>query len=152
MISTIWVAVTSLVGVVIGGTLSLFSQRVVERSAARRHAATLLEGRRGERLTQLIAFIETAQEAERVAINLHQHNASGDIWVQRTDATLDRLWVRLRAVQLLCPSDVSEAARALAGQVHTVVRQGSGDQSVTAFLRPSRMNLIALARIDLDRA
>ena len=100
------------------GTLSLFSQRVVERSAVRRHAATLLEGRRQERLAHLIAFIETAQEAERLAINLHKHNASGDTWVDRTDATLDRLWVRLRAVQLLCPSEVSEAARALAGQAH----------------------------------
>ena len=149
MVSTIWVTVTSLVGVIIGGMLSLISQRIVERSAARRHAATILEARREERLVKLIAFIETAQEAERTAINLHRHNASGDAWIQRTDAVLDQLWVRLRAVQLLCPSEVSAAARTLAGQAHTVVRHGPGDQSVTEFLRPSRMNLITLGRIDL---
>lgn len=107
MVSTIWVAVTSLVGVVIGGALSLLSQRLTERSASRRHAATILEGRRTERLAKLMDFIETAQEVERLAIAQHQHNASGDIFMERTEAALDQLWVRLRAVQLLCSSVLS---------------------------------------------
>ncbi len=38
----------------------MFSQRFAERSAARRHAATILEGRRGERVAHLVAFIEIA--------------------------------------------------------------------------------------------
>jgi hypothetical protein len=151
MVSTIWVTITSLIGVVIGGALSLFSQYFVERSAARRHAATILEGRRAERLAELIAFIKAAQKVERLATALHQHNASGDTFIERTEAALDELWVRLRAVQLLSPSEVSEAARALAIQAHAVVRQGPGDQSVADFLRPSRTNLIAVAKTDLER-
>jgi hypothetical protein len=151
MVSMIWATITSLLGVVIGGTLSLSSQRFAERSASRRHAVTILEGRRTERLARLIDFIQVAQEVERLAISLHQHNASGVEFMERTEAALDRLWVSLRAVQILCPGEVSEAARTLAGKAHTVIRQGPGDQSVTAFLRPSRMNLITVARIDLER-
>ncbi len=41
MVNTIWVAVTSLVGVVIGGTLSMSSQRIAERSASRRQGRAL---------------------------------------------------------------------------------------------------------------
>jgi hypothetical protein len=33
----------------------------------------------------------------------------------RDKALLDQLWTRLRAVQLVCPADVTEAARHLAG-------------------------------------
>jgi hypothetical protein len=129
----------------------LFSQRLVEQSASRRHAVTILEGRRAERLDKLMDFVETAQEVERLAIALHQHNASGDIFTERIETTLDRLWVRLRAVQLLCPSEVSEAAHALARAAHTAVRQDPGDQPVSDLLHPIRMNLIAVAHIDLAR-
>ena len=148
--SAVWVTVTSLIGVVIGGALSRTSQRFAERSASRRHAASMLEGRRGERLAYLMAFIQTAQEVERLAIKLHQHGASGDEFMERTEATLDQLWVNLRAVQIVCSHQVSEAARVLAGEAHTVVREGPGDQKVTPCLRPSRMNLIIVARIDLE--
>lgn len=151
MANTILVTVGSLVGVLLGGSLSLVTQRIVEKSAVQRHAASIMEGRRGERLTHLINFIETAQEAERLAIAMHKHGAGGDAVGERVESLLDQLWRRLRAVQLLCPADVSEAARDLAGDVHEVVREGPGDQSVTVFLRPGRAKLIALARADLER-
>jgi hypothetical protein len=151
MVSSIWVTAISLVGVVIGGALSMFSQRFAERSAADRHKATIYEGRRGERLSYLIAFIGTAQQAERLAINVHQHGATGDMVVERTEATLDDLWVRLRAVQLICPSEVSDAAYALAVNVHNVVRQGPGDQSVRDFLRPQRGKFMSAAYDDLEQ-
>jgi hypothetical protein len=151
MTNTILVTVGSLIGVLVGGALSLVAQRSVEKSAARRHAASIMEGRRGERLAHLIAFIETAQEAERLAIAVHKHGAGGDAVEEQTEALLNQLWTRLRAVQLICPAEVSEAARDLAGDVHDVVRQGPGDQSVTVILRPGRAKLIALARADLER-
>ncbi len=151
MVNTIWVAVTSLAGVVIGGMLSLFTQHVVSRSADRRQAAAVMEGRRGERLAHLIAFIDTAQEAERLAVSRHRYRARGAVWNRRVDAALDQLWVRLRAVQLLCPGEVGEAAHALAWQVHTVLREGAGGQPVAAFLHSSRENLIDRARADLGR-
>ena len=147
----VWATITSLLGVVIGGALSLFSQRFTERSASRRQALTILEDRRAERLTRLIDFIQVAQEAERLAISLPEHDASDNEFTERKKAVTDRLWVSLRAVQILCPSEVSEAAFALARQSDTVVWQGPGNQSVTAFVRPSRTNLITVARIDLER-
>jgi hypothetical protein len=151
MVSTILVTVGSLVGVLLGGALSLVAQRSVENSAARRHAASLMEGRRGERLAHLLAFIETAQEAERLAIAIHKYDAAGEAVSERTEALLDQLWMRLRAVQLICPVEVSAAARELAGESHDVLRHGPGDQTVTAVLRPSRAKLIALARTDLEQ-
>jgi len=138
-------------GVLLGGALSLFTQRSVEKSAARRHAASIMEGRRGERLAHLVAFIETAQEGERLAIAVHKHGAASEAVGERTEALLNQLWTRVRAVQLICPAEVSEAARDLAGHVHGVIRQGPGDQSVTDVLRPSRARLIALARTDLGQ-
>lgn len=151
MANTILVTIGSLVGVLVGGALSLVAQRSVEKSAARRHAASIMEGRRGERLAHLLAFIEAAQEAERLAIAVYKHGAGGDAVAEQTEALLNQLWTRVRAVQLTCSADVSDAARELAGDVHDVVRQGPGDQSVTAILRPSRAKLIALARSDLER-
>lgn len=151
MVSTVWVTVTSLLGVVTGGAVSLLTQRLAERSAAHRHTAEILEGRREDRLAKIIAFIESAQEAERVAISLHKHGASGDAWVARREAVLDQLWIRVRAVQLLCPNDVSEAAHALAVTLHTVIREGPGGSEITASIQPARRNLIEVARIDLER-
>jgi hypothetical protein len=151
MANTILVTVGSLVGVLLGGALSLVAQRIVERSAARRHAASIMEGRRGERLVHLIAFLETAQEAERLATAKYRHGADSYAVDERTEALLDQLWVRLRAVQLLCPADVGTAAREFAGETHKVVRQGPGEQSVAAALRPYRAKLIALSRADLER-
>ena len=151
MTGAVWTTVTPLVGVLVGGAISLLSQRLVERSASNRHATMILEARRTERLAQLNAFIEAAQKAERLALHLHGPNPNADVSNERIEVILDQLWVNLRAVQLLCPEEVSQAARVLAGQAHDAVRQGTGDQSITEFLRPSRMNLIALARIDLAR-
>ena len=151
MVSTGWVTVTSLVGVVIGGMLSVITQRLTERSATHRFEATILEGRRRERLTHLINFIETAQEAERLAVSRHRHRPKRAEWAERTDAILDQLWVKLRAVQLLCPSEVSKAAHTLAWDLHRVLREGPGNQSVAEFLHSSRTKLIDLASRDLDR-
>jgi hypothetical protein len=109
-------------------------------------------GEAGGRLGHLITLIETAQEAERVAIAIHKHGADGEALGERTEVLLDRLWTRLRAVQLICPTEVGEAARDLAGKAHDLVREGPTDQqSVTTTLRPVRARLITMARIDLER-
>ena len=150
--NTILVTVGSLLGVLLGGSLSLVAQRSVERSAARRDVTSIMEGRRAERLGHLTAFIEAAQEAERLAIAIHKHGAGGEAVGERTEALLDRLWMRLRAVQLICPAEVSDAARDLAGKAHDLVREGPTDQqSVTDILRPLRAKLLTVGRIDLEK-
>ena len=156
MSSTIWVAVTPLAGVVTGGALSLLPQRITGRPAARRHAASILESRRAERLSSLTAFMETAMEAERAAVSVYQHHARGHR-EQDTEEALGRLRASLRAVQLPCPPDVAGAARALAVRVSAIAGHGPGDgqpgsgQPASEILRPARMNLIRLARAGLER-
>ena len=52
MDNTILVTVGSLVGVLLGGALSLAAQRSIEQSAARRHAASIMEeGEENDSLT-----------------------------------------------------------------------------------------------------
>src|SRR3954465_5841398 len=62
----------------IGGGISLTTQRASESAAAKRHAETLREARRPERLTHLVAFLKIAQEAERVAKYIH-HDGRTDL-------------------------------------------------------------------------
>ncbi len=66
------------------------------------------------------------------------------------DKTLDQLWIKLRPVELLCSSDVAQAAHALAVQTHKAITKGPGDQSIGDLLRPTREELVNVARIDLD--
>ena len=148
MANSVWPAFATLLGALLGGGISLATQRVAERGTAKRHAQALLEARRPERLSHLIAFIQTAQDAERIAKYIHQDGL--DEAVERANATLDRLWITLRPVQMLCSEEVATAAHALAVQAHLAVREGPGKQTISAFLRPSREELINAARIDLD--
>jgi len=143
-----WAAFSTLLGALLGGGISLATQRATERAAAKRHSETLRESRRPERLTHVVAFLEIAQDMERVAKRIH-HGGRGDVEA-RADAALDQLWIKLRPVQLLCSEEVAIAAHALAVQTHLAVRKGSGDLSISEFLRPSRQKLIAAAREDLD--
>ncbi len=151
MANTIWAAAASLLGVLIGGALSVLAQGRADRSAARRFAATIREDRRVEKVTHLIDFLETVQEAERLAVSQRRLNRGGAKLTERIDAQLDRLWVKLRAVQLLCPRDVGKAAHDYAWQIHMALRQGTGGQQVAESLHSSRTELLDVARIDLGR-
>jgi hypothetical protein len=51
---------------------------------------------------------------------------------------------------MLCSEEVATAAHALAVETHLAVREGPGNQTISAFLRPSREDLINAARVDLD--
>lgn len=155
MATAIWAAGASLLGVLIGGWLSLLAQGRADRSASRRFAATIREGRRVERVIHLINFLETSQEAERLAVSQHRHSRTGPEWAERIDAILDQLWARLRAVQLLCPLRVRKAAREYTWRIHRVLREElkevPGGKSVAEFLHDGREELLEAARHDLDR-
>src|SRR4051812_992249 len=148
MTNSMWAALGALLGALIGGGISLTTQRASESAAAKRHAETLREARRPERLTHLVAFLQIAQEVERVAKYIH-HDGRTDLR-ERADAILDELWIKLRPVQMLCSKEVATTAHALAVRTHVALREGSGQQPISEFLRPSRHNLINAARVDLD--
>jgi membrane protein YqaA with SNARE-associated domain len=67
----VWVAIVSLIGVVLGGVLSYLVQVSVQRRAdrgdQRRRAHEQAESRRVEQLELLREFIRVAQRAERAA-------------------------------------------------------------------------------------
>jgi hypothetical protein len=150
MANSVWPAFATLVGALIGGGIPLTAQRAGERAAAKRHAESLLEARRPERLGYLVAFLQAAQDAERVAKYVHQYGRPDA--GERVDSALDRLWISLRPVQLLCSGEVAAVAHTHAVQTHKAVTKGSGQQSIGEFLRPSRNELISAARVDLEAA
>jgi hypothetical protein len=129
MATAIWAAGASLLGVVIGGCLSLLVQWRADRSASLRYEATIRESRRVEKLTYLINFLEISQEAERLAVSQHRPSRADPEWAERIVATLDQLWKKLRAVQLLCPDSVRDEAYDYTWRIHAVLREGLGDKS-----------------------
>jgi nitroreductase len=126
----------------------LTAHRAAEKASARRHAETLREARRPERLSHLVAFMQAAQRAERVAKYIHQYKRDGAH--DHADETLDELWIKLRPVQLLCSENVAMAAHALTVRTHHAVAKGAGGQAIGDFLQPGRDELINAARGDLD--
>ncbi|MEU7607039.1 hypothetical protein [Streptomyces sp. NPDC041003] len=155
-----WTTLAPLIGVLLGGLMSMLAQRsagrALERGEARRSVRELAEARRNERLTHLIAFLSAVQEAERVAVDRYQHNLADEQWQARARQVLDRVWVTQKTIHVLCASEVSEAARSLAWAVQEVIRKGpedSGepqDEKVWAHIHPSRQAFLDLVRDQLS--
>ncbi|MEV7420461.1 hypothetical protein [Streptomyces sp. NPDC089919] len=155
-----WTTLAPLAGVLLGGLMSVLTQRsagnALERGEARRSARDLAEARRGERLTHLIAFLSAVQEAERVAVDRHHHNMTDEPWQARARQVLDRMWVTQKTLHILCAPEVSAAARGLAWAVQELIRKGPGDpegpqdEKIWAHIRPSRQAFLDLVRDQLN--
>ncbi|WP_432094109.1 hypothetical protein [Streptomyces sp. bgisy100] len=156
-----WAALTSLLGVVLGGALSFAAQqsarRSAERAEARRRSDEAAETRRADRISHLVAFIVAVQEAERVAVDrCLDRSADEQSRRQRAEATIDRLWVLQKTIHMLCAPQVNNAARVLVFALQQVLREGpSGSpesvvEQVAAHVRPSRNAFLDTARECLD--
>lgn len=121
-------AITSLGGVVLGGSLSYLvqnnSQRMAERTERRGQELARAETRRAERLTHLERFIAVAAEAERVAFGRPAGWESGDPWHTATQNVMNRLWVAERMLQVLYPADVHTSARGYFERLNRAVWDG----------------------------
>lgn len=77
-----WTALEPLIGVMLGGLISLLAQhsirRASERAEARRSVRELAEARRSERTAHLIAFLCAVQEAERVAVDRYHYKTADE--------------------------------------------------------------------------
>lgn len=160
MSGVVWTTIAPLVGVLLGGFMSMLAQRsagrALERGEARRSARELAEARRSERLTHLIEFLSAVQEAERVAVDRYHHNLADEQWQGRARQILDRVWVTQKTIHVLCASEVSEAARSLAFVVQELIRKGPEDpgepqdEKVWAYIHPSRQAFLDLVRDQLS--
>lgn len=152
-----------LIGVLLGGLLSWVAQyalgRASERAETRRSLRERAEARRSERLTQLIDFLRTVQEGERVAVDRHHHHVADEQWQARARQTIDRMWVAQKTIHMLCAPEVNEAARRVAFAVQDVIRDGPGgagvpgerqDERVWAAIRPSRRTFLDVVRDHLN--
>lgn len=154
MASEVWVTVTSLGGVALGGGLSLLIQNLTQRSAERieerRQAVSLSESRRAERLALLERFVEVSAEAERSAFTRPLRWEPDDPWNVRTQAVMNRLWVAERMIRLQFPLPVHDAARAYFLDLNRVVWEGLPDgESVRDYLEGSRLAFLDAARVSM---
>ncbi|WP_330230722.1 hypothetical protein OHA40_33095 [Nocardia sp. NBC_00508] len=149
----LWASAFSLVGVVLGGGLTAFTQRTTQRSAERterqRQAAATAEARRAEQVQAIKDFIACAQEAERAAYTRPESwGEDEDDWMTRAQATMTKLWIGERSLVLLC-------APVLQGPVHDYGRALNQavwreiDAEVNEHLEEYKISFMTAARASL---
>ncbi|WP_206789349.1 hypothetical protein [Amycolatopsis sp. MtRt-6] len=152
MQTQVWLAVLSLVGVVLGGGLSYLVQTTVqrrnERNERRRLAAERVEKRREEQLELLRQFIRVAQQAERAAEDPSKKKPS---WKAGALDVVDELWVCERMIHVLFAPALHGLARAYVKALDHVVWQEPGDDSLWDYLRGPKVAFLDAAREELSR-
>jgi hypothetical protein len=151
MVSDMWLSVTSLGGVLLGGGLSFLvqstTQRSAERAAERRQLHELSETRRAERLGHLQRFVEVAAEAERCAFTRPDGWTDDEPWAVRAQDVMNRLWIAERMIRLIFPIAVHEAARSYFLDINRVVWEGlPAEESVRDHLEENRLAFLDAAR------
>jgi hypothetical protein len=151
----LWISLTSLGGVLLGGGLSFLvqhsTQRAAERSEERRQVRDLGEARRTERIEHLRRFVEVAAEAERSAFTRPSTWDDEDPWAVRTQDVMNRLWVAERMIRVLFPLPVHDAARAYFLDLNRVVWEGlPAGESVRDYLEENRLAFLDAGREALD--
>jgi hypothetical protein len=154
MTGEVWVSLTSLGGVVLGGGLSFLvqdrTQRSAERAEERRQQMALSEARRAERLALLERFVEVGAEAERRAFSRPPQWRDGDEWSVGTQAVMNRLWVAERLIRLQFPLPVHDAARAYFLDLNRAVWEGLPEgESVRDYLEGNRLAFLDAARTEV---
>lgn len=148
----VWLAVLSLIGVVLGGGLSYLVQTTVqrrnERSERRRLAAERVEKRREEQLDLLRQFIRVAQQAERAA---EDRDDDDDSWKTAALDVVDELWVCERMIHVLFASDLHGLARAYVKALDHVIWQKPGEGTMWDHLRGPKVAFLDAARDELSR-
>lgn len=155
MSTELYVSLTSLAGVLLGGTMSYAVQRstqhLAERAEARRQNIALAEARYAERVAVIDRFLGYAQDAERVAYDRHQFGADGDEWRRRADAGMDRLYLAEKMVRILCSDELHEAAHTFTNAISEAIYHERGNFDVSNHLMTDRANFLTAARRELER-
>lgn len=150
----VWVSLTSLGGVALGGGLSFLvqdrAQRRNELAERRRERTGIAETRRAERLAMVERFISVAAEAERSAFSRPKAWGDDTPWFVATQAVMNRLWIAERMIRVQFPLPVHDAARAYFLDLNRVVWEGPpGAESVRDYLEDNRLAFLDAARAAL---
>ncbi|MEU6270948.1 hypothetical protein ABZ871_00755 [Streptomyces populi] len=125
----------SLIGVVLGGSMSYLAQFTTARQAARtedkRRATQLAEARRAERLDVIREFIQLTQQGIRHAEDRYEASdwASGCTpeWLAAARGIVERLWICERMILVLVGPELHRLAWDYAGAVNHVLWEDLGD-------------------------
>jgi hypothetical protein len=151
----LYVSLTSLAGVLLGGTMSYAVQRSTQHSAdraeARRQNITLAEARYAERVDVIGRFLDCAQDAERVAFDRHVGGADGADWHRRAYAGMDHLYVAEKMIRILCSDLLHEAAHAFTNTLREAIGHELDDFDVGSHLSADRANFLSAARLELEQ-
>ena len=145
-----------LIGVLIGGGLSVLAQQLTSRSnervESRRQSASRIEARRQEQVRVIERYIATAQGVERVAIDIHHYKMEDAETHRRGDFAVDENWLAQKMVRILCSEEFQDAAFNYTWKLDNAVRRGiEKAPNVWDFLLPSREAFLNAAHAELDR-
>ncbi|MEV6391477.1 hypothetical protein [Nocardia xishanensis] len=153
-VAPVFTLVGSLAGVALGGRLALRNQRanqVADRELEKMRLDTQrVEARRAERLEAIEKFLISAQDAERLASDHHRNGADGTEWQSASDRAMDRVWVALKLLGVLCGDETQQAAEGYAGKLHEGTWQKPADIELWHFLEPSRKRFLQAAAAEID--
>jgi hypothetical protein len=150
-----YLALTSLIGVLLGGGLSYAIQRATQRAAerveAQRQRIAHAEARYAERVAIIDRFLFAVQDAERAAFDRHTAGATGPEWQRNADAAMDRLYVVEKMVRILGTDEFHEVAHVFTNAIQDTLRREPGNFDVATHLMADRTRLLDAARRELER-
>jgi hypothetical protein len=154
MTSALWTPLGSMIGVVVGGGLTFFSQRTVQRASeradARQRESGVAEARRAEQIEILTQFLGFVYEAEGAAHARPAHWTVGDDWYKIARPAMDGLRIAEDTVKLVCALSLSGPVTVLSRAFNHVVWQERGEVTIAEYLQPAKQEFLAAARSGLD--
>jgi hypothetical protein len=143
------VSVTSLLGVLLGGGLSLFGQRSLQSAADRRDRAALRERLRNHAVIYIEKFLMAAQEVERHAIARHHDNIGLDRLYGDATKAIDDFWAAQKVLSIVLPN-LEQLSLDVTLASESALWEGPGTAKVWDYLRGHRDAFLAGARAEVD--
>jgi hypothetical protein len=151
----------SLIGVLLGGSLSYLAQLTASRQASRaedrRQAGQLAAARRAERLGLLREYISLTEEGIRIAEQREDADdwaaAATPGWLASARDLVSRLWICERMIQIQFSDELYAKARAYATAVDQVLwrEYDSSRTSMWDHLDQPQTRFLGEARAEIDR-
>ena len=115
-----WLAVLgTLLGTLIGAIATLAAQQIAARAADKREQLQRRSALRLERKNQIDAFLDAAQEAERIAGDRDQFDYGT---ITRTS---HNLWAHHKRLALICSAELASPLDELVNALHTTLWEGA---------------------------
>lgn len=144
-----------LVGVALGSAGTLVGQYLTTRVAIRREQREQLTAERAERKEAILAFLSSAQSVE-LLLDRNPGNQSHDD--SEAQDQLHALWLAKKACELVCSTQLAQAAHDYTRTLHDLVRSGIPMEQPTpkrdlryAFMETARREL-GVESVPLRRA